>query len=440
MRRQSFSVVSAVLGAFVLTACGEGVAAPACVVTGTGNLTVTITGLPAGLDAAVSVDGPDGPTLLTQTTTLTGIAAGSYTVTSAPVAVPDSTVSDYLRGAVPANPVCLGGSEAKSIAVPHSSIGSAGKVWVGSGYYSLAFTSRQLDTTATLAPAVSAGTRGSVGAVFDRDGNLWVRGQTSADPYLMRYPAASLGSSGSPLPDRSINLSGVTCDGSGAMAFDESGNLWVSIGCQQRVLRIDAATLAFSGNFAPLIQITDLVKPEGLAFDLAGNLWIADSTHLRRYNAARLGSSISAPADLSVAFTTPSPPSPGATALAANHLAFAPSGELWVSTYRQNALYRVEAAVAAASGAQSTEVTRILYFSSFAQPKGFAFDNSGGVFIAYLGSSFARLSPTQLQTSVLLPSVVEPGKRYASGSIVAFAENVALFPAPAATPLYSRVR
>ena len=85
-------------------------------------------------------------------------------------------------------------------------------------------------------------------------------------------------------------------------------------------------------------------------------------------------------------------------------------------------------------------MTRILYFSSFAQTRGFAFDNSGGVFISYLGQSFARLSPTQLGTSVLLPSTVTPGKTYASASIPFFAENVALFPAPAGTPLYSRVR
>ena len=173
---------------------------------------------------------------------------------------------------------------------------------------------------------------------------------------------------------------------------------------------------------------------------MAGNLWVADDTHLRRFNAGRLSSSITTAADLRVTFTTPSPASPNFPSLSANHLAFSPSGELWVSTYEQNAVYRVESAVVSASGAQNTQVTRILYFSSFAQPKGFAFDNSGGLMIAYLGSSFARLSPMQLQSSVLLPNIVEPAKIYATGSIVAFAENVALFPAPAATPLYARVR
>ncbi len=49
----------------------------------TGGLTVTITGLPGGALAAVTVDGPGGYSQgVTATTTLTGLAAGSYTVTA----------------------------------------------------------------------------------------------------------------------------------------------------------------------------------------------------------------------------------------------------------------------------------------------------------------------------------------------------------------------
>lgn len=440
MRRQPSVVASALVGALFLSACDDGVVAASCVTSGTGNLTVTITGLPAGVTAAVSVVGPSGTTVLTATSTLTGVAGGLYTITSAPRAVADSTVSNYLRGAVPAGGVCLLGGETRTVAVPHSAIASAGKVWVGSAISSLAFSSAQLAVTATLAPTVASVTRGSAAAVFDRDGNLWVRGQSATEPYLMRYAAASLGSTGSPIPDRSINISGVTCEGSGAMAFDESGNLWVSIGCQQRVLRINASQLASTGVVSPVLQIVGLTGPEGLAFDAAGNLWVADETHLRRFNASRLAANITTAADLRVNFTTPSPPSPGATGLGVNHLAFSPSGELWVSTYTQFAVFRVEPAVVAATGAQSTQVTRILHFNTFSQPRGFAFDNSGGLLIGYLASSFARLSPTQLQGNVLLPNTVTPGKIYASANILSFAENVVLFPAPATTPLYSRVR
>lgn len=440
MRRPHTFIASAVVGALALSACGEGITAAPCDVTGTGNLTVTITGLPAGVDAAVSVTGPGGTTLLTETATLAAVSGGPYTITSAPVALADSTVSRYLRGNVPANAVCIKDTESRTITVAHAAIPSAGKVWVGAGYNSLAFTTAQLATTATLDPAVGAATRGSAGAAFDKDGNLWVLGFNSAEPYLMRYAASTLGTTGAPLPDRTIGIAGVNCEGAGALAFDESGNLWVSIGCQGRVVRLAAADLTTSGLQIPAVQITGLVRPEGLAFDAAGNLWVADDTHLRRFNAARLGTNITTAADLRATFTTPSPPSPGTTGLNVNHLAFSPAGELWVSSYGQNALYRVEAAMVAATGTQAAQATRIIYFSSFAQPKGFAFDNSEGLFIAYLGQGFARLSKTQLESNVLLPNVITPGKTYATASIPFFAENVVLFPAPAATPLYSRVR
>jgi sugar lactone lactonase YvrE len=291
-----------------------------------------------------------------------------------------------------------------------------------------------------MAPTVTSGTRGGVGGAFDLQGNLWVRGQTASDPYLMRYSALALSGTGTPIPDRSINLQGVTCEGSGGLAFDESGNLWVSIGCQAKVVRLTAAQISLSGTVLPSLQISGLVRPEGLAFDALGNLWIADDTHLRRFDAARLAANISTAADLRATFTTPTPPTPGADELSVNHLAFSPSGELWVSTYAQDALYRVEAALFAATGAQDSEVTRILYLSEFTTPRGFAFDNNGGLLIGHSTSTFARYAPLQLGASVLYPSTATPERVYTSAAILGFADGVALFPAPATSPLYSRRR
>lgn len=52
----------------------------------TGALTVTVSGLPGGASAAVTVTGPGGfSQVLTTTTTLTGLAAGSYTIAAANV-------------------------------------------------------------------------------------------------------------------------------------------------------------------------------------------------------------------------------------------------------------------------------------------------------------------------------------------------------------------
>ncbi|HRN54713.1 MAG TPA: hypothetical protein PK788_14555, partial [Gemmatimonadaceae bacterium] len=288
-------------------------------------------------------------------------------------------------------------------------------------------------------PAVTAGTRGGSGVTFDKSGNLWVRGQSASDPVLMRYAASQLASTGNPLPDRTIGIFGLDCVSPGGLAFDAAGNLWLSLGCQGRVVRLTAAQLAGSGTATPTVQITGLVNPQGLAFDAAGNLWVADQTHLRRYDAARLAATITGAADLAVTFTTPSPPTPGATALSAFHVAFRPNGELWVSSYEQKALFRVEAAVVAATGTQATQVSRIVYLNEFTMPKGFAFDNAGGLYVGFEQLKLARLAPSQLDASSTPAAPTVPQRVIASGSILGFGDDVALFPAPTSTPLYHRV-
>jgi glucose/arabinose dehydrogenase len=68
----------------LLTAsCGDDVVDPGST---TGSLTVNVTGLPSGLNAAVTVTGPAGfNRALTATETLSDLAPGSYTITAPPV-------------------------------------------------------------------------------------------------------------------------------------------------------------------------------------------------------------------------------------------------------------------------------------------------------------------------------------------------------------------
>ena len=285
---------------------------------------------------------------------------------------------------------------------------------------------------------MTAGTRGGAGVTFDRNGNLWLRGQSKSDPALMRYSAAQRASTGNPIAERTINVNGLDCVGPGALAFDPSGNLWMSLGCQGRIVRLTPAQLATSGLVTPSVQITGLTNPTGIAFDAAGNLWVGDQTHLRRYDASRLGATITTAANLSVAFTTPTPPAPGATALSAFHVAFRPNGELWVSSFEEKALYRFEASVVTATGTQIATPTRIVYLNQFTMPRGFAFDNAGGLFIAHEQSKLVRLAPTQLAVNSTPASPTVPQRTIATASILGFGDDVAIFPAPATTPLYHR--
>lgn len=439
MPRSHQLTIAAACGALLLSACGEATPPEPCTEGGTGDLVVTVNGSPSGIAAIVQVTGPGGTFNLSGTQTLSGIATGSYTITGTTLVGTDSIVSPaYAASAQPAT-VCVRDATSRSATVRYAKVPSSGALWYGAGYYSLGFTSSQLVTTATLSPTVTAGTRGGAGITFDKSGNLWVRGQSSNDPVLMRYPASALGSTGNPLPDRTIGIAGLNCLGPGALAFDAAGNLWMSLACQGRIVRLTPTQYAGSGTLTPAVQITGLTNPQGIAFDAGGNLWVGDETHLRRYDAARLGANITTAADLSVAFTTPSPPTPGATALGAFHVAFRPNGELWVSSYEEKALYRVEAAVESATGTQATQVTRIVYLNEFTMPKGFAFDNGGGLWIGTEQSKFARLAPAQLDVNSTPAAPTTPQRTIASGSILGFGDDVALFPAPPATPLYHRV-
>lgn len=427
----------AALGALMLAACGEATPPEPCTEGSTGNVTVTFTGLPAGSTGLVTLTGPGGSIPVATNTTLTGVATGAYSVTATPTVVIDSLISSmYTAASLPAT-ICVRETGSR-LTAGFTKVTSSGRLWYGAGFYTAGFNASNLSATATLDANPLVGTRGGAGVTFDRAGNLWVRGQTDSDPALMRYPVSALAATGTPSPDRSIGVAGLNCLGPGALAFDASGNLWMSLACQGRIVRLTPAQYATTGVATPTVQITGLTNPQGIAFDLAGNLWVADNTHLRRFDAARLSANITTAANLSVSFTTPTPPAPGVTGLGAFHLAFRPNGELWVSTYEQRALYRVETTVRTASGAQSATPTRILYFNDFSQPKGFAFDESGGLFIGTEQSRFGRISPAQLDVNSTPATPTVPQRTFASGSILGFGDDIAIFPGARNTPLFHR--
>lgn len=436
MRPHALTLAAA--GALALAACGEATPPQPCTEGSTGDLTVTLSGLPAGPGATVTVTGPGGSFDVVTSGTLPGLATGLYEVSATLAVVSDSLVSTaYAASSLPTS-VCVRETGA-TLTAAYTKVPTSGALWYGAGFYSLGFTTAQLQTTATLAPSVTAGTRGGAGITFDRSGNVWLRGQSASDPAIMRYGASSLAATGNPTPDRSIGVAGLNCVGPGALAFDASSNLWMSIGCQGRVVRIDKGQLTGSSVVSPSVQITGLVNPQGLAFDDDGNLWVADQTHLRRYDAARLSSTITTAANLSVAFTTPTPPAPGVTTLLAFHLAFRPNGELWVSSYEQNVLFRVESATRSATGTVTATPVRLVYLNQFSFPKGFAFDNAGGLWVGTEQSKFVRLSPAQLGTNSTPGAPTVPQRTIASSSILGFGDDIAIFPAAPGTPLYHRV-
>src|SRR5262249_18759213 len=124
---------------------------------------------------------------------------------------------------------------------------------------------------------------------FDATGNLWVVDQDNNDVY--EYAAASLTGSGNVTAAPIVRVQ--TSDNmTGAyLAFDASGNLWVSDG-NQRVVKFSSSQLTAGGaSLTPATTITGSSGGyQGVAFDNSGNLWVADvaNAQLVEFSTAQL--------------------------------------------------------------------------------------------------------------------------------------------------------
>jgi len=129
---------------------------------------------------------------------------------------------------------------------------------------------------------------------FDSSGNLWVvdghRVLKYAAPFATRE-AASLVIGENTFTNSSTATTSTGLNTPSGLAFDPSGNLWLSDKLNNRVLEyttpfstFEAASLVIgqpdftSSATTPVTQpaSTPLSQPTGLAFDPSGNLWVAD--------------------------------------------------------------------------------------------------------------------------------------------------------------------
>ena len=105
-----------------------------------------------------------------------------------------------------------------------------------------------------------------------------------------------------------------------------------------------------------------------------------------------------------------------------------PVGEL-----RRN-LARIPAADQAGTGAKTITPAVQITTDVLTLPVGIAFDQDGGLWLAYAVGAFARLGPTQLAASgSVAPSII------ITSPDVGYAAWFAMYPAPPFTPLYHKV-
>ncbi len=401
--------------------------------TGTGTLSIRITGTPDGTGYVTLSSGEQ----ITTSTDISGLAAGPDLVTAWLTEVPGTLVRTAYIPNVESTTACVAAGQTTIVNVAYSLIETSGLVWTGlsngpSGATMLGFDPASVATSGTAAATVVADTHGSDGFAFDPGGNLWVTGATTADPGVAQYPAPSFGSSGSLLPDLTLDSPVFSGGSPGAkvLAFDSSDNLWVSVVWSGKVVKFNANQLTTSGSKMPVVEQSGFNAPAGIAFDAAGNLWVAsngDDT-VARIDAAHLGTSGTG-ADLTI--TAVSAGVVASTLAAPLGIAFDGSGNLWVDY--EGVIAQLPASALAATGTLTVNPPVQLEIDPSALPTGIAFDELGGLWLAYTAGSIARFAPSQLtgQGPAVPATIVSSPDIGASGN----AGWLAIYPAPLFTPL-----
>jgi streptogramin lyase len=135
------------------------------------------------------------------------------------------------------------------------------------------------------------------GLAFDPSGNLWVSDMDNSRVLEFKTPFTS-GMSASLVIGQQNYTSGTSATSASgldypfAITFDSSGNLWVADSSNNRMLEfktpftsgMSASLVIGQSDFTTAGSSTSqngLYGPEGVAFDSAGNLWVADTFNNR---------------------------------------------------------------------------------------------------------------------------------------------------------------
>ncbi|MBL8949361.1 MAG: hypothetical protein JNK82_01195 [Myxococcaceae bacterium] len=421
-----------------LSACGP---ADPCAGGGTATVRVRLVSTISGAKGLLT--GPDGTVreaVSTDTMTtveLGSVPSGMWSATGERYAEPDTRVRTAY--AADSSSFCVGNGGTHEVTITWSPMPTSGAMWTlngsgGSGNL-LSFPAAALRVTGTVA-AVSKG-NGPFGrdVTFDPDGNVWSLGATTAESHVVMTEASHLSGAGTKSADRSINIAGITCGPSVAgVAFDKAGNLWVSSLCMNEVYKLTPTQLSASGEVTPSVKLGGFDGPRGLAFDKNGNLYVADSgaDRISRFDAAALTASTSTASARIQALRTDNPMD--SSVLAPSWLAFDKDGNLWADDFGANVIYFVSAANLVAGGDRTVTPGVRITLSVGALLEGIAFDEAGGLWVAGSTGKVVRLDASQLSTSSNGGNPTAPQVVLSSADI-AYASNMAFFPAAANLPL-----
>jgi hypothetical protein len=348
----------------------------------TGSLYVVIGGLPAGVPAAVEIVGPNGHAeVVTSTRLLANLVPGAYTLTPADVADGHPIVPDTYAATASPPVVTVAAGAVETATIGYAWRSPSGRAWISrsenDGSILSGFAAGDLLASGAPAPTASIGRDTGMweGIAFDAHGNAWIA-RYQHGTRLLRFAAGALAASGDAIPSVVIDSSDpLALSGALGLAFDSDGGLWVSGYDSNTVVRYAPSQLTASGSPAPEVVLSaasgNLARPVGIAFDVDGNLWVANSANdsVVAFAPSKLGLSGAPAPDVAFTSTTGSLYGPFG-------LAFDPLGNLWVSALWSGVVrYRTEQLPLGGTPTPSAWVTEI------GSPKGLAFDHDGDLWV-----------------------------------------------------------
>lgn len=432
-------------------ACGGSSPAPP------GSLVVTISGLPSGANASVTVTGPGGfSQALTATQTLTGLAAGAYTVTANNV-----TSTPYSYGAtVTGSPATVTASASASATVTYAATTGALQVTIAGlpagtnasvvvtgpgsftqnvtatallanlvpGTYTVAVTTVR---AGTIVDAIYPGTGGGAAAVaagatapstvtyslVGSTGKMWIALSSGA---IVGYDDSQLVSGGATLtPAVTATITGYLM----APVVDRASSVWTvdfNAGGNGLLSKFPPPQLAATGS--PTVDVTiggiSLSGPACMAFDPGNGAWVTNFTGntLAHYTSTLLATSGNPPANVTISALAGSLNSPVG-------LAFDSDGSLWVTNQGTDTVVKYTAAQLGTGGSIAPAVTLSPDGSgSLNLPLGLAFDSTNNLWVANaVGQSVVKFSPGQRGTTGMpTPDVTLTSPAFTHPTCVAF--------------------
>jgi sugar lactone lactonase YvrE len=406
----------------------------------TGSLTVTVTGATA--PGNVTVTGPNGYSqALTATTTLSNLAPGSYSISAAQLRLSGALVDTLQAGvAAPATVSVTAGATASST-VTYSTVPSSGQLWVPTSGLVTGYSEANLlddggtgAASATLIVRIADGgvINGPEAIAFDRSGTAWVtngqEGNVGPDT-IMAFTSQQLADGGDVRPAIVLTSADAgngyrTLDYPTFLAFDSSGNLWVSNYGGGSVVEFSASALQASGAPSVTQIIPGFVNTGSIAFDANGNLWVFDgSAKLQEFPKAQL----------SAANPTATVAIPNSTAFStAWGSAFDTQGTLWAAecespTFKGVAGYTAAELVDGGANDPALQLT----YAGVNCPVGVAFDNEGNLWVEDTGASrLVAFTPAQLSAA----GTQVPFNEIPIAGSVYFGQP-AFYPTPVGSPL-----